>query len=244
MPQEKCWSEARPLGRWILTTSDGVCTGPEAGSKRRSEIVEKPVRMWHILAGSPCESWEWRKGRGGGVAPVLWALGRFHSRDCSECVCERWLRLCEDEQEQWVWVVGGPGCPSWTGGEGPEPGGGHGGGNGLLRRDGGESPREQVTAKGWGAGEWQDWTHVLGSRFWWRLCRMKGGQRTSRRGKPPEELALTPWAPDIRVNGEEVAVSRLLEGSDGPLDVAAEGLALWVSVCRTPPPNAPFYSHP
>ena len=27
------------------------------------------------------------------------------------------------------------------------------------------------------------------------------------------------------VNGEEVAVSRLLEGSDGPVDVAAEGLA-------------------
>lgn len=54
----------------------------------------------------------------------------------------------------------------------------------------------------------------------------EGGQRTSRRGKPPEELASTLWAPDIRVSGEEVAVSRLLGGSDGPLDVAAEGLAL------------------
>lgn len=44
---------------------------------------------------------------------------------------------------------GGGARPSLVnGGEGPEPGGGHGGGNGLLRRDGGESPREQVTAKG------------------------------------------------------------------------------------------------
>lgn len=55
---------------------------------------------------------------------------------------------------------------------------------------------------------------------------MKGGQRNSRREKPGEEPASTLGAPDIRANGEEVAVSRLLEGSDGPLDVAAEGLVL------------------
>lgn len=55
---------------------------------------------------------------------------------------------------------------------------------------------------------------------------MKGGQRNSRREKPREEPASTLWAPDIRASGEEVAVSRLLKGSGGPLDVAAEGLAL------------------
>jgi len=54
---------------------------------------------------------------------------------------------------------------------------------------------------------------------------MKGGQRNSRREKPREEPASTLCTPDVRVNGEEVAVSRLLEGSDGPVDVAAEGLA-------------------
>ena len=84
-----------------------------------------------------------------GRGAVLWALGRFHSRDCSECVCEGWLRLCEGEQEQWVWEVeGGQAVPRERGMRVTEPGGGHGGGNGLLRIDGGESPREQITAKG------------------------------------------------------------------------------------------------
>lgn len=37
-------------------------------------------------------------------------------------------------------------------GEATERAGGDRNGNGVLRMDGGESPREQVIAEGWGAG--------------------------------------------------------------------------------------------
>lgn len=48
-----------------------------------------------------------------------------------------------------MWVVEvGQAVPRQQGMRVTEPGGGHGGGDGLLRTDGGKSPREQITAKG------------------------------------------------------------------------------------------------
>lgn len=134
-----------------------------------------------------------------------------------------------DEQEQWVWVVEGGQAvpPEWRMRVQSQVGTWGWKWSAKKNRWRSHPGRSLLKVEG---REWQDWTRFR-QQVLVAVVQDEGGRETAGGRSPVRSLLRHSGHLEHQSEWWGVAVSRLLKGSGGPLDVAAEGLALWVSVC-------------